>query len=49
MSEALFAFLDFGLAFGVVLGLGFWQLWVLRRDRRQRETARQEGERKQDS
>ncbi|WP_298953312.1 hypothetical protein [uncultured Methylobacterium sp.] len=34
MNETLFALLDFGLVFGAVLGFGFWQLWVLRRDRR---------------
>ncbi|MEH3148705.1 MAG: hypothetical protein PGN34_26040 [Methylobacterium frigidaeris] len=38
MSETLFALLDFGLVFGAVLGLGFWQLWVLRRDRRRGKT-----------
>ncbi|SFV10565.1 hypothetical protein SAMN02799631_05096 [Methylobacterium sp. 174MFSha1.1] len=36
MSQTLFALLDFGLVFGAVLGFGFWQLWVLRRDRRRR-------------
>ncbi|WP_158004026.1 hypothetical protein [Methylobacterium indicum] len=40
MNETLFALLDFGLVFGAVLGLGFWQLWVLRRDRRQSEADR---------
>ncbi|BCM82477.1 hypothetical protein [Methylobacterium indicum] len=40
MNETLFALLDFGLVFGAVLGLGFWQLWVLRRDRRRSEAAR---------
>ncbi|UHC15028.1 hypothetical protein LRS73_21195 [Methylobacterium currus] len=34
MNETLFALLDFGLVFGAVLGFGFWQLWLLRRDRR---------------
>ncbi|WP_187371316.1 hypothetical protein [Methylobacterium oryzihabitans] len=34
MNETLFALLDFGLVFGAVLGFGFWQLWVLRRDKR---------------
>ncbi len=40
MNETLFALLDFGLVFGAVLGLGFWQLWVLRRDRRRGEATR---------
>lgn len=34
MNQTLFALLDFGLIFGAVLGLGGWQLWVLRRDKR---------------
>jgi hypothetical protein len=36
VSQTLFALLDFGLVFGAVLGFGFWQLWVLRRDKRRR-------------
>ncbi|MFH6784715.1 MULTISPECIES: hypothetical protein [Methylobacterium] len=34
MSETLFALLDIGLVFGPVLGFAFWQLRVLRRDKR---------------
>ena len=36
MSQTLFALLVFGLVFGAVLGFGFWQLWVLRRDKRRK-------------
>lgn len=43
MSDSVFAFLDIALVFGGVLGLGFWQLWVLRRDRKRDEAARTEG------
>lgn len=38
MSQTLFALPDFGLVFGAVLGFGFWQVWVLRRDKRRRAT-----------
>lgn len=44
MNETLFALLDFGLVFGAVLGFGFWQLWVLRRDRHPNEAARRADE-----
>ncbi|WP_407522640.1 hypothetical protein [Methylobacterium oryzisoli] len=44
MSEALFAFFDIALFFGAVLGLGFWQLWILRRDRRREAAARTAGD-----
>ncbi|MBY0294520.1 MAG: hypothetical protein K2X71_00560 [Methylobacterium sp.] len=39
MSDSVFAFLKIALVFGIVLGLGFWQLWVLRRDRKRGEAA----------
>ncbi|MET7247917.1 hypothetical protein ABZT49_31650 [Methylobacterium sp. EM32] len=42
MSQTLFALLDFGLVFGAVLGIGFWQLWVLRRDKRRRVARRED-------
>jgi len=34
MRDALVALLDIGLVFGPVLGFAFWQLRVLRRDKR---------------
>lgn len=41
MGEPLFAALDLGLAFAVVLGIGLWQLIAVRRSmRRDREQSR---------
>ncbi|GBU17606.1 MULTISPECIES: hypothetical protein [Methylobacterium] len=43
MSDPLFAFLDIGLVFALALGLGIWQLVVLKRDiRRDRAKAQAE-------
>ncbi len=46
MSGMLVALLDIALPFGIVLGLGLWQLRLLRRDRaRGEEVARARRER----
>lgn len=34
MSSSLIIALEFTLVIGVVLGLGVWELWSLRRDKR---------------
>lgn len=39
MSSSLIIALEFTLVIGVVLGLGVWELWRLRRDKRKDEAA----------
>ena len=39
MSSTLIIALEFTAVIGVVLGLGFWELWSLRRDKKKDEAA----------
>ncbi|MDP3823272.1 MAG: hypothetical protein Q8R33_17530 [Burkholderiales bacterium] len=39
MSSSLIIALEFTLVIGVVLGLGVWELWSLRRDKRKDDAA----------
>ena len=39
MSPSLIIALEFTLVIGVVLGLGVWELWRLRRDMKKDDTA----------
>ncbi len=40
MSSTLIIALEFTAVIGVVLGLGIWELWGLRREKRKDEAAR---------
>lgn len=46
MDSSLFGLIELTLVFGLVLGWGARELWLLRRDRQRRETEQQAGRQK---
>lgn len=48
MSGTLFTFIEFGLFFGAILGLGLWQLHEIDRDQKKAEAEKRRAEAERD-